>query len=293
MFLLKDNLSYVGLLGHPVQHSLSPLLHSYLMDLFYKEGKYHLFDQKEEDLPSFFQEIKKNSSFKGCNVTIPYKEKVFSFLDHIEAKAQRIGAVNTIYRKDDAWYGTNTDYLGFYYSLIYSPFFDKRNCKTAVLLGAGGAARSVACVFQDLGFDTVYVFNRSSEKGAHFCKEFNKTTFKTEFISKTFESRNDFLKHNKTDLLVNATSLGLKNKGAITIDFSSIKNKKMVCMDLVYNPLYTFFLKEAQKYHFPIINGLDMLIYQSLPAFALWFDVNIELENISIKEIRTLLCEHL
>lgn len=251
-----------GLIGHPLGHSKSPKLHKIIASYFSRQLVYKLFDMDHIDKVKPLIEGLKNGIYHGFNVTIPYKEAVLPFLDIITPKAQKIGAVNTIYFKDNQVIGDNTDYDGFLYLIKQQSIIKK--IMNPIILGSGGAAKSSYAVLKDLGFDPVVV-SRNPKDNVHF----------NHIISY------DKLPSYSYDLVVNTTPIGMHpNINQSPLDESLVHDKFVI--DLIYNPLETTLMKYAKH----SIGGLDMLIVQAFKAQNIWFGEEKELKDDILNHIK-------
>jgi len=249
-----------GVIGYPITHSLSPKLHNYWLKKYNIDGEYKAIEVKPEGLADFIKNMAANG-YSGVNVTIPHKEAVMEFLYEIDHVAKAIGAVNTIVVKDGKLIGKNTDVAGFAEN-IKSHIIGK---KKAVIFGAGGAARAVGKALLDLDFSQITIANRTLAKADEVRHQFDNNL---EVAS--WEERSHLLKD--ADLLVNTTSLGMTGKGELEIDLSLLPTTALVT-DIVYNPLITPLLAQAQARGNPTVDGLGMLLHQAVPAFEAWFGV--------------------
>ncbi len=258
-----------GVIGHPIGHSLSPLIHNYAFENLDFNSVYVSFDVKQEDLKDAIMGVKA-LGIKGLNVTVPHKESVIKYLDCISDEAKVIGAVNTIKNNAGLLEGYNTDVTGFMESL------KEHNVdvtgKNAVILGAGGAAKAVATGLALLGAKSIYVCNRSIDKAKeisiHMENNFN--------IKSRGIGYNDLNMLDEIDMLINATSVGMHpNVGVSPIGEGVVAKSKFV-YDIIYNPEKTLFLSYAEKYQIKYINGLDMLINQANDSFKIWTGVNFD-----------------
>lgn len=236
-----------GLLGRKLGHSLSPQIHSHLCDYEYK-----LFPTEPENLDKFFAD----TSLKGYNVTIPYKIEAFNRCDERSEVANKIGSVNTVIRRSDGTlYGDNTDYFGFLY-MAKKCGCDFRN-KKVLILGSGGASRTVYHVAADEGASDVVVVSRSGENNYE-----------------------NIGKHYDADIIVNTTPVGMyPENGERLIDLSKF-TKCRKALDLIYNPARTVFLLDAEKLGIDCINGLYMLVAQALRAAEIFTGKAIPLSRI-------------
>lgn len=259
----------IGIIGKNIKNSLSPLFHNQIILKYSLKFCYLPFQVTENNLTQAIQGIRA-LSIKGVNVTFPYKEKVMEFLDKVEESARRIGAVNTIVNNKGILVGYNTDVIGFKKSLQEDAKFTVKK-KKAVILGAGGAARAVVYALLEEEIEEICIFNRTLEK-AKMIKRNLSSFFPKSSIS-VFPLEEEDLKDKieKAHLLVNATSLGIPPR----VDNTPLPNEKLfhpdlLVYDLIYHPVRTFFLRQAERAGAKIINGLPMLVYQGIESFYLW-----------------------
>lgn len=246
-----------GLLGEHLPHSFSPQIH-----LALGNHDYNLFEVAPENLEAFMKEHK----FKGINVTIPYKKAVIPYLDVVSPEAQKIGAVNTITVRDGKLYGDNTDYFGFVYMLEKSGISVKG--KKTVVLGGGGASATVQAVLHDFGAKEVIVVDLNTENNY----------------------QNLYL-HYDGEIIVNTTPVGMyPNNLKSLVNLDDFKNLSGV-LDVVYNPLKTKLILDAEERNIPCSAGLSMLVAQAKKAHEIFFDTKIEtsvcekIENILKKQM--------
>ena len=251
-------------IGNPIDHSLSPKLHNYWI----KKNKINAIYEKQKiensDLEKLLFQIKEKKIY-GINVTVPFKNSIIPFIDELTLEAKATKSVNTIYLENNRVIGHNTDIGGFETS-IYKSNVDLAN-KKILILGAGGVVPSIIYALTKMKVSEITLSNRTKEKAENLKKH-----FKDIKIIKWGDIV-DF------DMIINATSLGLKEKDKINLNFpSSCKNK--LFYDVIYNPKETIFLKTGKNLGNNIINGKLMFIYQALLAFDIWHklkpDVNEE-----------------
>lgn len=232
-----------GLLGEHLPHSFSPQIH-----LALGNHDYNLFEVAPENLESFMKE----HNFKGINVTIPYKKAVIPYLDVISPEAQKIGAVNTVTVRDGKLYGDNTDYFGFQYMIVKSEI-NIENKKT-IVLGSGGASATVQAVLRDMGASEVVVISRNGDDN---------------YV-------NMYIKHTDAQIIVNTTPVGMYPDNLNTlVDLDRFKNLSGV-LDVVYNPLKTKLILDAEERNILSSAGLSMLVAQAKKAHEIFFDTKIE-----------------
>ncbi|MGE0753581.1 MAG: shikimate dehydrogenase [Alphaproteobacteria bacterium] len=254
-----------GIIGWPVSHSLSPVLYKYWLKLYNIDGAYTAKEVKPEKLSGIMQ-FMQESNFIGFNITVPHKEKIIPLLDSIDTIAAAIGAVNTVVYKEGKWQGTNTDVAGFInYLKVCAP--DIRTTR-AVVLGGGGAARAVIYALKQMGFSNITLCNRTKDRATQLAEEFS-------VQQANWESREKILQ--SVDLLVNTTTLGMEQKGPLEIDLSALPQDATV-YDIVYTPLNTALLQQAERRGNNTVDGLGMLLHQAVPAFEAWFGVRPEVD---------------
>ena len=244
-------------IGNPIKHSLSPKLHNH----WFKENNIDALYDKEElnesDIPRIIDEIKKDK-INGINVTIPFKKSVIPFLDKLNPLAEEVQSVNTIFKKNNKVIGDNTDVVGFEQGLKHINYSVKN--KKIFILGAGGVAPSIILALKKLGAAKIALSNRTKEKAENLKKIYSDL----EII--VWGQNTDF------DMIINATSVGLKNDDKIKLNFSNNKPNKLF-YDVIYNPSKTNFLLEGEKLGNKIENGKMMFIYQAQLAFKIWHNI--------------------
>jgi shikimate dehydrogenase len=253
-----------GLVGFPVKHSLSPVMHNAAFSALKINAEYRLFELKENELECFLKSLPQQNIL-GLNVTIPYKEKVIPFLDSISDAAKLIGAVNTIKVLDKQLSGYNTDGEGFIKNLKDDLGFDPAG-KTVAIIGAGGAARAV-CVYlcKELP-KSVNIYDVDKNKLGLLAGHL-KDNFKSTGIEAAGSPAE--LNVESADMLINATPIGMKETDPLIIDENYL-HKGLLVYDLIYNPGETKLLKAAKKKGCRVSNGLGMLLNQGVIAFGIW-----------------------
>jgi shikimate dehydrogenase len=267
-------------MGHPIAHSRSPMLHTYWLERYGIEGSYELIDMPPEGLKQFFDTYREKG-WIGGNVTVPHKTAVIPYLDRVDDAARAMGAVNTIWWDGDALLGGNTDSIGFMGNIDeLFPGWDA-SAKRAVVLGAGGAARAAIFGLLGRGF-AVCVCNRTLAKAEDLARHFG------DGVSAHGLEELPALLAN-SELLVNATSLGMVGQPPLEIDLSPLKQDAIV-YDVIYVPLETAILKAAKAKGLRTVDGLGMLLHQGVEGFSRWFgrrpEVTAELRKLLIDDIR-------
>jgi shikimate dehydrogenase len=262
-------------MGWPAKQSRSPKLHGYWIKRYNIDGDYRVAEIPPEEFPAFVQSLAKNG-FVGGNVTMPHKDVAFA-LSEPDERARAVGAANTLWIDNGKLRATNTDVEGFIGALdVNAPGWD-RSTDTAIVLGAGGASRAVICGLIERGIKTIHVVNRTAAKAAAAKERFGSAVHPA-----TWEDVPRLLSGAK--LLINACSLGMKGQPDLKIDLSPMA-KDAVVADIVYVPLKTKLLEAAQQRGFKTSDGLDMLLYQAVRGFTLWFGKKPEVT----KELRDML----
>jgi shikimate dehydrogenase len=251
------------IMGHPVGHSRSPMLHGYWLRTLGIDGSYEFADVTPEKFEEFFRGLKRNG-FVGGNITIPHKEAAFRLVDRRERAADAIGAVNTVWYEGDALIGGNTDWYGIVASLDdIHPGWDAAP-GTVVVLGAGGSARAAVFAFLERKH-SVAIVNRTRERAEKLAEQFGPRV-----SVHGFDTLPALLAD--ADLLINNTSLGMAGKPPLDIDLRPLK-KSAIVYDVVYVPLETALLKAAKSAGHRTVDGLSMLLYQAVNGFSHWFGV--------------------
>lgn len=266
-------------MGHPIAHSRSPMLHGYWLERYGIAGSYEPIDVAPEALAAFFARFCE-TGWVGGNVTVPHKLAVVRYLDRIDDAATALGAVNTIWWQDGELVGGNTDCTGFLGNLDeLAPGWD-RDAGNAVILGAGGAARAAAYGLRQRGL-SVALCNRTATKAEELAAHFGGMS------GHGMDALPGLLRD--ADLLVNTTSLGMLGKPPLEIDLAPLKPGAVV-YDVVYVPLETGLLKAAKAKGHPTVDGLGMLLHQAVDGFRHWFgttpEVTAELRALLIDDIR-------
>ena len=241
-------------IGNPIEHSLSPKLHNYWIKKNNIEAVYDKKQINESDIKFVIDEIK-NEKINGINVTVPFKKLVIPFMDELSSEANESQSVNTIYFQSGKVIGHNTDISGFELGIKYSKY-DVKN-KIVFILGAGGVVSSIIIALKKMGVTKIIISNRTKTKAEDLKKIFNEL----EII--------DWGKTPNFDMIINATSIGLKNEEGINLDYASVGHNKFF-YDLIYNPKETIFLKRAKLFGNRTENGKMMFIYQAHQAFTIW-----------------------
>lgn len=255
-----------GVMGWPVAHSRSPLIHNHWIAEQALKGAYVLLPVQPNNLAQALRALPA-LGFAGCNLTIPHKVAAMSIVDRVDSLAQRIGAVNTIVvEADGSLTGRNTDAFGFIQSLYDAQPQWRADQGSAMVIGAGGAARAVLAGLLDAGVPDIYLTNRSPEKAHALAREFGSRIHPI-----AWADRHDALAG--MALLVNTTNQGMHGEPALDLRLDALPNHALVA-DIIYIPIETPLLAAAHARGNPTVNGLGMLLNQARPAFEAWFGVS-------------------
>ncbi len=253
----------VFILGHPLSHSLSPAMQNAAFQKAKLPWLYLPLDLSQNQLKPVL-EMMRTGAFIGANVTVPYKEAVLPYLDHVEPEAKWLGSVNTLYRKGNKLCGTSTDGEGFLRSL--GDFRKKLRGSRGLLLGAGGAAKAVAGALASSGVKGFYVANRSEQRAGRLVKSLKSRYRFLETESVSVKEAGKFLP--RCDWVIQATSVGLKKEDPSPLSLKAAKPLTWV-VDLIYHR-ETAFLKEAREKRLTCLSGLGMLLHQGALSFERW-----------------------
>ena len=258
-----------GIIGNPIKHSLSPVLHNYWFKKYKIDADYSIFNVKDEnELPGIIEKIR-SKELNGINVTLPYKQKIVSHVDTIVNDAETTSSVNTIYLDNkQTIIGENTDVYGL--QAAYLKEIDNIIKKKALIIGAGGVSPSVILSLQKSGVKEISITNRTREKCIFLKNKFNNLKIVE------WEQLKDEIKN--FEIIINATSLGLKGNKDFNFNFDQTKSN-LIYIDTIYNPLETKTLKYLKKMDIKVFNGLNMFIYQGQKAFYLWNKINPEIDE--------------
>ncbi len=254
-------------IGHPIAHSRSPLIHGTWLAEQGIDGTYTAIDVAPEDLPGFFARLRAGE-FAGGNVTIPHKEAVFALCDHVDELARMIGAVNTLVVREGKVHGTNTDYLGFLGNLDANAPGWSDAPDDAMIIGAGGAARAVLVALRRRNGGKVHVLNRTLANAQALVNEIDGP-----FQAHGFDAFAELAP--STGLVVNTSSIGMHGSRFDWLDMRLLPKSTLVT-DIVYTPLETPLLAAARAEGLRTVDGLGMLLHQAVPGFAAWFGVEPE-----------------
>ncbi|MBT5919434.1 MAG: shikimate dehydrogenase [Alphaproteobacteria bacterium] len=268
---LSGNSKLAGVMGWPVKHSRSPLLHGHWLDRHNIDGAYVPLAVAPEHFASALTALPQ-LGFRGTNITVPHKQSALELLTEIgevDDVARRIGAVNTVVVGDDGrMHGSNTDAFGFMENIRVNAPDWQADAGPVVLLGAGGAARAIIVALLDAGVPEIRLANRGRDRADGLATEFG-----AKINVADWEQRADILAD--ANGLVNSTSLGMEGQPSLGMDLASLGENSLVT-DIVYAPLVTELLLNARRMPekaCQIVDGLGMLLHQARPGFSAWFGV--------------------
>ncbi|MEQ1652857.1 MAG: shikimate dehydrogenase [Hyphomicrobium sp.] len=256
-----------GVIGWPIEHSRSPLIHGYWLKQYGVDGRYTKEPVRPEDLTQFLSSLAARG-LSGCNVTVPHKEAAFARADIKDQSAIAVGAANTLWIESGKLHAANTDTYGFMAHLAVEAPHWKRGDRSVAILGAGGAARAIVYGFLQAGVGDVRVFNRSIARAEDLAHHFGSRV-------KAFAWDAFAADAGDSSVLVNTTTRGMKGEGDIELDLSFLKADCVVA-DIVYVPLETGLLRRARARGLTTVDGLGMLLHQAVPGFHKWFGVKPE-----------------
>ena len=256
-----------AIIGYPIEHSLSPVMHNYWLDeIGIENASYEKISVNPDNLDSSLQKLW-HDGYQGLNVTIPHKERVYSLCSELTQRALRLGSVNTLVRTNKGWKGDSTDGWGFVTALEDRIPLNDFGKKKVVVLGAGGAARSIIDALIERGIENISIFNRNQERAEKLAENVGSQQVRN---IQVFSSESWDIEISESTLLIQTTSMGMAGGPPFIYSLESLKSDSVV-VDIVYRPLFTDCLRKAQVRGCTIIDGLGMLMYQGLPGFEAWF----------------------
>ena len=270
---------YIGLIGYPLKHSISPYFQQAALDYYRLDIRYEAWETGPAQLQDIVNDLRKPQNV-GANVTVPHKEAVLPLLDEVDDLASSIGAVNTIVKKDDRLLGFNTDAYGFIEALDKEGHFDPEG-KQVVILGAGGAARAVGFALVQRKVASLAITDGIFERARALAENLvryikgappSSKDLKPDVTAFQWQSLSLAETFDNCDLIVHCTTIGMKHssqEGQSPLSLEVIPRSVLV-YDLVYNPWLTPLLRLAQKAGSNILGGLPMLVYQGAASFKLW-----------------------
>jgi shikimate dehydrogenase len=260
--MIETSAPRAGVAGWPIEHSRSPTIHRYWLNELGIPGSYEKFAVRPGEFPEFAARIGEGE-LVGANVTAPHKEAAFSACDRRTPVAEALGAVNTLWRQDGRLMGDNTDVAGFLGNLDEAAPGWAEPGKSAIVIGAGGAARAIVYALISRGFARIAVVNRTQARAEALTAHFGGSTIARPCADLGLELP-------QADLLVNASLAGMVGQPALAVDLDALPERAVVA-DAVYVPLRTPLIEAARARGLRVAEGLGMLLHQAAPAFARWF----------------------
>lgn len=268
-------------IGYPIHHSRSPLIHNHWIKGLGVNGYYGIESIAPDDLPSFLAALKTGQSdYRGGNATLPHKERLLELADEADDAALQVGAANTFWVKNGRLHVTNTDVHGFLANLdaqTPAPPWDQtmQDKKKAVVLGAGGAARAIVSGLIQRGFDQIHIANRTLARAEALCQGLTRRAGLSDTVLSPIGWAQAQMAQEGASLLVNTTSLGMSGQPPLRHSLEGLPLEATVT-DIVYTPLKTDLLKQAEARGHRAIDGLGMLLHQAVPGFETWFGIKPE-----------------
>ena len=267
-------------IGWPVAHSRSPMIHGFWLKQLEIAGSYERAAVPPEAFPAFLLNLVQQG-FIGANVTLPHKEAAFALCEEKLPAAQRLKAVNTVWIEDGKLCGDNTDAEGFLEALDQEAPAWSEGSGSAVVIGAGGAARAIVFALLSRGFSQIHLFNRSAERAKKLVEDFGE-------VVKLVDRADLPAAMSKVKILINSTSLGMKGQPPLKLDLSPLPATALVS-DIVYVPLKTQLIHDAEACGLKAVPGLGMLLHQGVPGFTRWFGK----KPVVTQELRHLIEAHI
>ena len=260
-----DRYLLAGVMGWPVMHSRSPMMHNYWFKTHQLAGTYLPLAVEPDGIGPALKALQP-LGFAGCNLTIPHKETAMAFMDEIDPMAKRIGAIScVVVRKDGSLKGSNNDGYGYINGILEDVPTWKADAGPIVVMGAGGGARAVTLSLADRGAKEIRIINRSADRAEGLAREFG-----APMKAVAWEDRHMALED--AAMVVNTTSQGMVGQSALDLSLAKLPKHALVS-DIVYIPKETPLLKEARERGNKTVNGLGMLLHQGRPAFRDWFGI--------------------
>lgn len=273
-----------GIIGYPLGHTLSPLLHNWGFEKQGMEAAYTAWPLPEGKVAAFMEAFRL-LNIQGLSITIPHKQSVMEHCDHITPEAKAVGAVNTLYWHDSQLWGTNTDVVGFV-APLKARGVNKEKIKSALILGAGGAARAIVAGLQMLGIPDIRIANRTFSRAESLAHEFGITAVAweeraahmAELVVNTTPCGMSSIKN--TDNSDDASPLSVADFAAARVALGAHVETALLAYDIVYSPLVTPFMRNAQEADWDIQDGLDMFVGQGCEQFRLWTGCELDAHEV-------------
>lgn len=267
-------------IGHPIAHSKSPLIHGHWIEQFGLDASYEAIEIAPENLEGFVERLR-DGAYRGGNATIPHKEALIGLCDEVDPLAQKIGAVNTLVLSEGRVHGSNSDYVGFLSNLdAGAPGWDD-GLETAIVLGAGGASRAILAALGTKGVANIVLLNRNVARAEALAAHFGPRIIPASLA--------DFARYApRAGLVVNTSAVGMNGTRFDDLDLTALPSGAVV-NDIVYTPLITPLLADAAAQGLRCVDGLGMLLHQAVPGFTAWFgktpEVTLDLRDLVLAAI--------
>lgn len=263
-------MKHACVIGWPIAHSRSPMIHGYWLERYGIAGTYTKRAVPPQEIDAFLAALA-DHGLAGCNVTIPHKEAAFRAAAFREGSAEAVGAANTLWLENGRLCAANTDTYGYMtYLTAEAEDWSRRDAPVAIL-GAGGAARAIIYGFLQAGVSEIRLFNRSAARAEALARDFGPRVKPMPWEDRSRAAT-------ESAVLVNTTAAGLKGEGALEMDFSDF-HPDCIISDIVYVPLETPLIREARRHGLRTVDGLGMLLHQAVPGFEKWFGVRPEVTD--------------
>jgi len=274
---ITGNYKILGVIGNPVEHSLSPVFQNYLIRNSKTKYVYIPLKVNVDRLEDFFLGIRTLENIKGFNITIPFKERCIIFADELSEEAKKIGAINTFLIDNGKFYGFNTDVYGIIFTLKLKLKINELNNRRVLIIGAGGASKTALYCIKQMNCDEIFLVNRTKER-FDMINNWAKKTLELKLNYIPWEELGYVFSRYSPHLVINATPLGL-NGEKINLDFSkAAKNAKV--FDMTYNVNSTYLVKKAQQHGLNAVDGLTMLVAQGIESFKIWTGISFETKKV-------------
>jgi len=277
---MSDAFIKTAVIGHPITHSKSPLIHGYWREKYGLQGSYEPLDIHPNGLAEAVGSMVEQG-FTGFNVTVPHKTAIMDICDEVDDLATLIGAVNTVTIKEGKLHGTNTDAYGFIENIKQNaPNFKFTGCN-AIVLGAGGAANAVVYALLQEGVSSIVIANRTLERAKNLADH-----FPDRVLTRPWEEKNNLIGSMDIPpaIIVNTTALGMVGNPELDVDLSAAPSDCLVT-DIVYAPLMTGLLQQAKARDLQIVTGIGMLLHQARPGFEKWNGVLPEVTDALLQKV--------
>ncbi len=274
---IKGNYKILGVIGNPVEHSLSPVFQNYLIRSSKTKYVYIPLKVNVDRLEDFFLGVRTLENIKGFNITLPFKERCIIFADKLSDEAKKIGAINTFLIDNGKFFGFNTDVYGIIFTLKLKLKINELNNRRVLIIGAGGASKTALYCIKQLNCNEIFLINRTKER-FDMINNWAEKTLELELKYIPWGDLSCVFSKYSPYLVINATPLGLSGE-KINLDFSKAgKNAKL--FDMTYNVKSTYLVKKAKQHGLDAVDGLAMLVAQGVESFRIWTGISFETKKV-------------